>query len=259
MPTLGNLAKVRLTVELNDASTTLFTTALRQQYLNDGQEEFADQTECLTRDSTITVSSGVTEYSLLTSTDYVRMAAQGVEYLFTSSNGQLTQLAGDDFPEWPIQVQNRQNPGWRGSTTAVKSPTAWYRRQDGGDLRIGLFEPPSVGSSETAVIKVPYVIQPVAMTSTTAYPFTVHSTVRTDLTLYHKALAHYAAHKLLPLIGDTQGAIAQLQLFQSYVDRYRGNKRPRGGQQVMYATNYLQRARRGVGDDLNRVPGWTWR
>jgi hypothetical protein len=259
MPTLGNLAKVRLTVELNDASTILYTTALRHQYLNDGQDEFADQTECLTRDSTITCSSGVSEYSLLASTDFVRLAKQGVEFLHTSSNGTLTQAAGDDFPEWPIQLQNRLNPGWRGSTTPVRIPSAWYRRQDGGGLRIGLFDPPAVGSSETAVLKVPYVIQAQAMASTTAYPFTLNSTVRTDLAVYHKALAHYAAHKLLPLIGDTQGSLAQLQLFQSYVDRYKGTTRPRGGQMVTYATNYLQRARRGGDDDWRRVPGWTWR
>lgn len=260
MPTLGNLAKIRLTVELNDASTVLYTTALRHQYLNDGQEEFADQTECLTRESTIAVSSGVREYSLLASTDYVRLAKQGVEYLHTSSNGRLTQLAGDDFPEWAIQVQNRMEPGWRASTTPMATPRAWYRRQDGGDLKIGLFDLPAVGSSETAVLKVPYVIQAQSMTSTAALPFTLNSTVRTDLAVYHKALAHYAAYKLLPLIGDTQGSVAQLQLFQSYVDRFNGKQRPRGGQMVTYGTNYLQRARRGsVADDLTRVPGWTWR
>ena len=259
MPTLGNLAKVRLTVELNDASTVLFTTALRHQYINDGQEEFADLTECLTRESTIALSSGVREYSLFTSTDYVRLAKQGVEYLHTSSGGTLTQAAGDDFPERAIQFQNRVEPGWRGSTTPVRIPSAWYQRQDGGDLKVGLYEPPAVGSSETAVLKVPYVIRPTSMTSTTALPFTLNSTVRTDLTLYHKALAHYAAHKLLPLVGDTQGSIAQLQLFQSYVDRYKGASRPRGGQQVTFATNYLQRARHGGVDDWRRVPGWTWR
>lgn len=259
MPTLGNLAKVRLTVELNDASTALFTTARRHTYLNEGQEEFADATECLTRDSTIALSSGVSEYSLFTSTDFVRLAKQGVEYLHTSSGGFLTQAAGDDFPEWPIQFANRINPGWRGSTTPVMIPSAWYRRQGGGDLRIGLFEPPAVGSSETAVLKVPYVIQPTAMASTTAVPFTVNSTVRTDLAVYHKALVHYAAYKLLPLVGDSQGSVAQFQLYQSYVERYKGANRPRGGQMVTYATNYLQKARHGGVDDWRRVPGWTWR
>jgi len=260
MPTLGNLAKTRLNIELNDASTALFKKALRYQYVNDGQEEFADQTECLTRNSTIAVSSGVREYSLLASTDYVRLAAQGVEYLHTSSNGFVTQMAGDDFVQRPIQFQNRVSPSWRGSTTPVLTPTEWYLRPSGGDLLIGLYDPPLVTSSQTAVLLVPYVARPAPMTSTSAVPFTVNGTVRTDLQLYHRALPHFAAYKLLPLIGDVPGAQAQLQTFAGYVARFAGQQRPRGGQQVTYATNYLQRARGGSErDDLRRVPGWTWR
>lgn len=263
MPTLGQLSKERLSVELNDVSTVLYTTARRQQAINDAQEEFADRTECLVRQMDIECSCNVTEYSLLGSTagstDFVRFAKQGVEYLFTSSNGQVTQLAGDDFPERPIQYQNRMEPGWRGSTTPVKTPSAWYRRQDGGNLLIGLYEPPKVGSSETAVLRVPYVIAAQPMTSTTAVPFTLNSTVRTDLQVHHKALVHYAAYKLLPLIGDTQGAMTHLQLYDTYVTRYESQQRPRGGQRVTYATNYLQRARRRVDDDWRAVPGWTWR
>jgi hypothetical protein len=181
-----------------------------------------------------------------------------VEYLFTDSNGAVTQLAGDDFPERPIQFQNRTEPGWRGSTTPVQTPSGWYRRQDGGNLLIGLYEPPKVGSSQTAVLLVPYVVQAQPMTSTTAVPFTLNSSVRTDLQVYHKALAHYAAYRLLPLIGDTQGALQQLQLFDTFINRHDSQNRPKGGQMVTYATNYLRRAR-GVPDDWRAVPGWTWR
>lgn len=263
MPTLGQLSKVRLDVELNDRSTTLYTTEKRQLYVNDGQEEFADRTECLTRQMSVPCSCNVTEYSLLASatgsTDFVRFAKQGVEYLRTDSNGVVTQRAGDDFPERPIQFENRVSPGWRGSTTPVTMPSGWYRRQDGGNLVIGLYEPPSLGSSETAVLLVPYVVRAQAMASTTAVPFTLNSSVRTDLAVYHKALTHYAAYKLLPLIGDTQGSLAQLQLFETYISRYQGNDRPRGGQMVSYATNYLRRARRGTGEDLRSTPGWYWR
>lgn len=263
MPTLGQLSKERLSVELNDVSTTLYTSTRRQQAINDAQEEFADRTECLVRQMDIACSCNVTEYSLLASTsgstDFVRFAKQGVEYLFTDSNGRVTQLAGDDFPERPIQAQNRTEPGWRASTTPVQTPSGWYRRQDGGDLKIGLYEPPKIGSSETAVVRVPYVVQAQPMTSTTAVPFTLNSTVRTDLAVYHKGLAHYAAYRLLPLIGDTQGALQQLQLFETFVTRYDGQNRPKGGQRVTYATNYLQRARRRTDDDWRAVPGWTWR
>ena len=266
MPTLGDLAGTRLTIELNDASTKLYTNARRQQAINDAQEEFADLTECLIRQATISLSCSVTEYTLLSSgvltgsTDYSRLAAQGVEYLHTSSNGFVTQMAGDDFVQRPIQFQNRVSPSWRGSTTPVLTPTEWYLRPSGGDLLIGLYDPPLVTSSQTAVLLVPYVARPAPMTSTSAVPFTVNGTVRTDLQLYHRALPHFAAYKLLPLIGDVPGAQAQLQTFAGYVARFAGQQRPRGGQQVTYATNYLQRARGGSErDDLRRVPGWTWR
>lgn len=264
MPTLGQLSKERLSVELNDASTVLYTSTRRQQAMNDAQEEFADRTECLVRQMDIVCSCNVTEYSLLASTsgstDFVRMAKQGVEYLFTDSNGQVTQLAGDDFLERPIQSKNRTEPGWRGSTTPVQMPSGWYRRQDGGDLKIGLYEPPKIGSSQTGVLRVPYVVNAQPMTSTAAVPFTLNSTVRTDLQVYHKALPHYAAYRLLGLIGDTQGALQQLQLFDTFVNRYDSANRPRGGQMVGFQTNYLQRAR-GLAsrDDWRRVPGWTWR
>lgn len=266
MPTLGTLSKERLSREVNDASTRLYTSARRQEAINDAQEEFADLTECWIRQATIAISCNVTEYALLSSgvlsgsTDYVRLAGQGVEYLHTSSNGYLTQLAGDDFPERAIQWQNRVSPQWRGSTTPTVAPSGWYRRTNGPDLLIGLYEPPKVGSSETAVLRVPYVARPAAMASTTVEPFTLNSSVRHDLRLYHRALPHYAAAQLLPLIGDLQGADRQLSIFMAYVERYKGQQRPRGGQAVTYATNYLQRARGGRdGDVLRTVPGWTWR
>lgn len=266
MPTLGELAGTRLTLELNDASTRLYTNARRQQAIQDAQEEFADLTECIIRQATISLSCSVTEYTLLSSgvlsgsTDFSRLAAQGVEYLHTSSNGFVTQMAGDDFVQRPIQWQNRISPAWRGSTTPVLTPTEWYLRPAGGDLKIGLFQPPKVSTSETAVLQVPYVARPPLMASTSAEPFTIDGSVRHDLRLYHRALPHYAAYKLLPLIGDAPGAQAQLQVFVGYVSRYTAQQRPRGGQYVTFATNYLQRARGGSDrDDLNRVPGWTWR
>lgn len=265
MPTMGQLSKDRLSIELNNNSTNLYTSTRRQQAINDAQEEFADLTECLIREATVACSCNVTEYMLLSSgvlngaDDYSRLAKQGVEFQRTDSNGHVTQAAGDDFPERPIQLQNRAEPGWRASTTPVTVPQGYYLRPDGGNLYIGLWEPPKVGSSDTVLLRVPYVARPAAMASTTAIPFTVNSTVRTDLTVYHRALPHYAAHKLLGLTGDAQGSVAQLQLFQTYVQRYIAAQRPRGGQFVTYATDYLQRARGSDGDDWRRVPGWTWR
>lgn len=271
MPTFEALYGERLNLELNDSdSAVLYTTARRQQAINDAQEEFADLTECLTRQADVRCSCRVTDYMVLSSgvlgngsTDFSRLSQQGVEYLVTSSANVITQhLSGDDFPQRPIQFRNQHEPGWRQSTAVTKTPSGWSLRKDGGNLYISLNEPPNIGSSETAVIRLGYVARPAAMTSTATLPFTVNSSVRTDLTTYHRALPHYAAFKLLPLIGDREGSAAQLQLFQSYVARYQGQTRPKGGQVVTMARSYFRESRRiGAANQdrsLDRDPRWRW-
>jgi hypothetical protein len=260
------LWRTRLDVELNSVSTALFTGARRQQAVNDGQAEFADLTECLIRQSSVTCSCNVTEYQLLSSgvlggsTDFVRLAPQGVEYLHTDSNGRITQSAGpDDFPERPLNWRHREDPHWRESTTPTLTPTGYYLRPDGGNLYIGLNDRPKIGSSEAAELRVPYVASPAPMASSSAEPFTVNGSVRTDLRIYHQALTHFAAYRLLPLQGKVQEAQAQLQLFLSYVTRYQQAQRPRGGQVVSFARNYFEEARSGADGIGRTVPGWSWR
>lgn len=258
------LWRTRLDVELNSASTQLFTSTRRQQAINDAQEEFADLTECLIRQSSVTCSCNVTEYQLLSSgtlggsTDYVRLAKQGLEYRRTDSNGNLAVAAGDDFAERPIQWRNRQDVGWRESTTPTSMPTGYYIRPDGGNLYLGLAEPPKVGSSEAAEVRVPYVARPAPMTSSSAEPFTVNSSVRTDLRTYHQALVHFAAFRLLPLQGKVQEALMQRQLFDSYVVRYQQAQRPKGGQSVMLGRNYLREAQGRSGGRTVANAGYTW-
>lgn len=241
--------------ELNSAdSNVLFTTARRQQAINDAQEEFADLTECLIRQSSITVSCNTTEYMLLSSgtlggsTDFTRLAKQGPEYRVKSSGSSwswVTWISGEEaFPQRAIEFRNRQDQGWRQSTTPT-TPTGYYLRPDGGNLYFGLDRNPKVGSSQLAEVLVPYVARPAPMTSTGDLPFTVNSTTRTDLTLYHRALPHFAAFKLLPLQGDDEGAQNQLQKFLGYVTRFLQQARPKGGQVVMLGRNYLQAARGG--------------
>src|SRR5688572_11877830 len=265
MPIFEELWDSRLDVELNSDSTVLFTKARRQTAVNDAQAEFADLTECLIRQSSVTCSCNVTEYQLLSSgvlggsTDYVRLAPQGVEYLHTDSNGRITHAAGpDDFPERPLHWRHRADPHWRESTTPTLVPTGYYIRPDGGNLYLGLNEPPKIGSSEAAEILVPYVARPAAMVSTGAEPFTVNSSVRTDLRTYHQALPHFAAYRLLPLQGKIQEAQAQLQIFLSYVTRYQQTQRPRGGQTVSFARNYFRDARSRPDGMGRTVPGWSW-
>jgi len=264
MADFGALYQSELDLQLNNSdSNTLFTTARRKAAINDAAREFAVLTECYVRRATISVSCNTAEYVLSTISDYARIAKDGlVEYHRTDSNGALTQLAGEDFPRRDELWRNRYEPGWRTSTTPVEHPQGYYLRPDGGRQLLGLSEPPDVGSSETASLIVPYVARPEPMTDSTHVPFTDASgNTRFDLVEYHQALPHYAAHKLLPLIGDAQGAQQQLQAFMGYVARYNQNTRPKGGTHVTVARSYYRESRRGGFSDaaLDRDPRWRWR
>lgn len=245
------LYKDELSIALNNSDTTvLYTAARRKKAINDACEEFVDLTECFVRQSTITTSCNTAEYMLLSSgtlggsTDFMRLAKQGIEYHLTDSNGATRTIAGDQFPRRDIEWLNRYEPNWRESTHPVEFPRQYYLRPDGGNVYIGLTEPPDVGSSDAGQLLIPYVALPAQMTSTGDEPFTVNSSVRTDLRVYHKALPHYAAYKLLPLIGDQQGANDHLNTFLGYVTRYTQSQRPKGGTHTTPARSYFRESRR---------------
>lgn len=246
----------------DDDRSVLYTTERRKQAVNDGQAEFADLTECYIGQSTITVVHGQPEYVLSTIGDFSRVYQQGLpEYWLSDSNGFLTILAGDDFVRRDELILNRREPGWRASTVTVKYPRGYWLNGRDGQWLFGLVDKPQVGSSEVVALVVPYVAHPVAMSGDTDIPYTdTNSNTRNDLTAYHIAAAHYAAYKLLPLSGRVQEAGANLQIFQSYVDRYKGAQRVRGGQQVQFATDYFRRARRtSITYDASIANDATWR
>lgn len=264
MATFEQLYTSLLDRELNQNSSLAgspFASTNRQQAINDGYQEFAALTECWIRRASITVSCNTAEYSLSTLSEFARLAAQGMpEYRLTSSGSSATTqiLAGDDFPNRTELWNSRYDVGWRQSTS-VGLPRSWYLRADGGQLLFGLDTRPDVGSSETAVLMVPYIARPTAMTASTQVPFTdTNSRTRTDLEEYHQAFPHYAAYKLLPLIGDTDGAEKQLQKFLGYVQRFLQRMRPRGGSHVTVARSYFRDARRGSRseDGVYRTPNY---
>ncbi len=236
--------------EINNNSSLAgspFSSTNRQQAINDAQEEFADLTECFVVQSTIACSCNTAEYSLLGSTAFTRIAKQGVEYHLVSSNGTLRTMAGEQFPRRDIDWLNRNEPNWRESTTPVEFPSGYYVRGDSASLVIGLVDPPDIGSSESGTLVVPYVARPAAMTSANEEPFQG----RLDLKVYHRALPHYAAYKLLPLMGDDAGADKQLQKFMGYVQRNLQDQRPKGGTHVLMGRNYFRESR-GRGRETDR-------
>ena len=236
-----------LHVELgtNDTSV-LFTTARRKHAINEGLRQFADLTECLTRQSTIASTAGVQEFNLNSTTvlpagDYLRVASQGPIFQISDSNGLQQTLAGDDFPQVSIPFLDNAS-GWRSTEAAY--PTGWYLRSG---FIFGLTAPLylSTSSTETAQILLPYVVNPSSMTADTAVPYTLDGLSRADLQPYHQALVHYAAHDLEKLRKDMDASDLQLKKFQGYIQRYLDANRPKGNRVVRTAVSYFARSRGG--------------
>lgn len=257
MATFSDLYTGRLDEELgNNDSTSLFTTARRKHAVNDGYRQFADLTECYTRESSFSCSNGVGEYDLLstvtiaTSNAFIRLSKQEPEYRLKSSgsSGSTQYVSGPDLRRTTVQWLDEYVTGWRQSTGGT--PQYYYERIDGGRRYLGLYPPPRIKSSETGTVRVPYVARPSSMTSDTDTPFT-NTTLGTryDLIEYHEAFAHYGAYRLEKLRLQTAESNAQLQVFLGFVQRFLGARTPRGGTTVKVARSYFGevRSRRSAG------------
>lgn len=259
MTQFSSLWQRLLTQELGtDDSTQLFTDARRQAGINDGLFEFADLTECFVRVSSQTWPGGTLEIDLNSTTvipngDFVRLAAkQSPEVRYTDASSNAQTLAGHDLRQIDVAWLNRYEPGWRASTvasTAAQLPRHFYLRPDGGSLYFGLWPTPSTGSSASIKVLIPYVAKPPVLQSTdaSAEPYTINGVARTDLRVYHKAAAHYAAHQLEKLRRDDQASDRQLQRFLGYVTRYLQGMRQKGGTALTFTRTYFRRSL-GAGD-----------
>lgn len=251
MTAFSSLYGERLSRELgNPDVTNLFTTARRQSAINEGQRVFAEMTRCLERRSSITVTGGTAEYDLnstavITGGDFLELLPDGVEYRHTDASSNVQILAGDDLPRRDVPWLNRYWPGWQTSTVSsgTQTPSAHYLRRDGPALFLGFTPVPSTGSSESAEVFVSYLASPTDMSSGTDQPFTVNSSVRTDLVPYHQALVHYGASQLEKFRRDDDASDRQLQRFMAYVTRYLQAMRIPGPQALTFGRNYFRRSR----------------
>lgn len=246
MPQFSNLYSSRLTMELGtDDSTRLFTTGRRKNAINAGLLQFADLTECLLRESTVTSSHGVREYDLLStvtlagSSAYLRLSKQGPEYHFSDSAARIMYVAGENFPRREIEWLNQNSPGWRGSTGGT--PGGYYERIDGGHRYFGVDVPPQIVSTagESGQFVIPYVAKPPVLTSDTDMPFMVGGVYRGDLEPFHQAAVHFAASDLEKLRVNTQAVQTQIQIALGYVQRFLQTFKPKGGAQMRSARKYF--------------------
>lgn len=237
-----------LDVELGSADrTSLFTTARRQDAVNRAQQEFAKQTECFTKSVSIALSNGTREYdleTLITADDFVLIAQDGAEYVFTDASGNVTYRSGDDFPRLDLDVLNREQAGWR-LTSGASFPQSYYLREEGGTVFLGFSEPPLIGAGESASMTLPYLATPPDMNADTDEPFSdsAGTNPKRSLRPWHQALVHYAAALLEPLRKNYAGEQRQRGLFAAIIADYLQRHGKKGGSRVTFAHDYRAAAR----------------
>lgn len=242
--TYVELYGTNLDTELGSADrTSLFTTARRKDAVNRAQLQFAKDTECFTKSASIALSDGVREYDLeavISADDFIAIAKDGAEYVFTDASGNVVYRSGDDdFPRIDLDVLNREQSGWRNGQNA-NFPASYYIREDGGKVYLGFSEPPSIGAGESASVTLPYVAMPPDMASDTDEPFSLASgsDPKRILRPWHQALVHFAGAILEPLRKNFAGEQRQRQLYAAIVADYLQRKRKRGGSRVVFAKDY---------------------
>ena len=249
MATFLELYGERLHRELGSSDTAaLFTTARRKAAVNEAQLEWVKQTESFLRQGSVTLADGVREYDLeaagvISAGDFLWLASQGAEYVFTDTNSTITYTTGDDFPRIDVSTMNRDDAGWR-NVAAARTPSSYYLREDGGTTILGIAPKPAIAIGESATVTLPYVAKPTDMTADADEPFTVSSNIKTILRPWHQALVHYAAALLEPLRKNYAAETRQRNLFAAQVADYLQRHRAKGGGRIRFARNYRAEASR---------------
>jgi hypothetical protein len=255
MSTFVQLYGILLDREVGSTDTQLFTTQRRKDAVNEAQREFVRLTECLTRDVTDTplpdTTSGPLERDLdsvgvISAADFLMLAPQGIA-LKKVSGSVTTYITGDDLPRRDVVWLDRYNAGWRTATPGT--PTAYYIREDGGQVFLGFTPAIDVTGSDVWSAIIPYICLPTDMSADADEPFTVNSNAKRTLRQWHQGLVHFAAARMEELRKNYQGVDRQLKLFNSYIQDYLQHQRRPGGTHVVMARDYLGDAR------SRKVPG----
>lgn len=238
----SQLYGVELDRELGSASLVLFTAVRRKAAINAAQLEWTERTDCLPRQMSVPLIDATQEYDLDSRiSDFAGLSEQGISIKIVS--GTTTRyLEGDDLRLTTVARLDQEQPGWR--AVSAGTPTHLYLRRDGGAVKLGCHPMPAITAGDVWTALVGSEAIPDDLVDDADEPFTVQGNPIRSLRPYHRALVHFAAYDLEKLRKDTARGAIQLQLFESYVVRYTGKQKPKGGQSVRMARNYRQRSDR---------------
>lgn len=247
--TFLQLYGVELDRELGSSQVSLFTAVARQAAINAGQLEWVKRTECLQRQTSVTLVDGTQEYDLeSTITDFMWIAKKGVSIKIVS--GSTTRyIEGDNLEVTSVERLNVEQPGWR--AVSAGTPSHVYTDRNGGAFNLGFHPAPDITGADVWTAIVPYVTFPTDMSLDADEPFTVSSNPLKSLRPWHRALVHFGAYDLEKRRKDQARSAAQLQLFELQIAMFTGSEKPKHGGRVRLATDYRRGARMGTPSRLD--------
>lgn len=250
MATYLQLYGTKLDRELGSSDRTArFTTVLRKEYVNEGQQKFNEHTGCYVKRASLAITDGQQEYDLeasgvISAQDFLWPAKTTASLRrYDGSGSDNTDYAYQEGPDLTYTTEeelNQEDPGWRAH--AAGTPQKWYIRADGGSTYFGLHPTPDVTSGETWTVYWPYVAQPADMTDDTHEPFG-NASPRTTLRPYHDAILYYAAGLCELLRKNTDGYEWQMKRFAAMVAKYRADQQPKQGSRIRLVHNYYRSLR----------------
>lgn len=218
MATMGTLRTEARNL-LDDAAGTRWTDADLLSYLNDAQYEFAMATGSLTKKITLTLTTGVSEYTLsfTSGSDTLGLAGPLDTVYFSNTTSGLTRTL---YPTTEKQLDSTVGPTWRDETfncDTLQTPVQYYLTADtdtsassyAARFKIGIYRKPTIAGGATnfkLVVSAP--VLPITLTNTSDIP---------EIFLqFHQALPYGCAYRALLRNQDT----VSLELAGAYKTRF---------------------------------------
>lgn len=245
--TFLQLYGTKLDRELGSADrTSRFTTALRKEYVNEGQQKFNELTGCFVKRAEIALTDGTAAYdveasSVITADDYLRPSTTSASLRkydgSGSANTDYAYVEGPDLPFVAEEELHQTRPGWRAESAG--EPTCWTLRSDGGSTSVVLVPAPDVPAAETWTLDWPYVAKPADLTADADIPYSVSGNPRTTLVPYHEGILYYAAAQTELLRKNYEQHQWQMTRFAAVVAQYRADQAPPRGTRMRLRTNWF--------------------
>lgn len=260
--TFSQLYGTKLDRELGSSDRTQrFSTALRKEYVNEGQRVFNEHTSCFVKRASIALVDSQAEYDVestgvITAGDYLWPSKTTASLKRYDGSGtdpsDYSYIEGDGLPFKAEEELNHTRPNWRAESPGT--PECWTMRDDGGSQYVVLVPPPDVPAAETWTLLWPYVALPPDMSADGDQPYSVSSNPRTTLIPYHEGILYYATAQCEKLRKDVEREDRAMKKFAGVVLKFQADSQPKRGSQIRLAVNYRARLRMPRPPDPLRFP-----